>query len=113
MKLLVAGLIFIVSVAYACDIIVHVKSDTAKKFSAQVSAPNGKKSDKWSFTANGQKQTFQQKASECSLGEWTIETFLESGVAAKNVKVTLNGIGRVLYSVNDNLELTQVERQGL
>jgi hypothetical protein len=98
--------------ASACDIIVHVKAETNKKFSAQVTAPNGNKSDKWNFTANHQRQTFQQKASECSLGEWTIQTFTEADVASKTVKVTLNGIGRVLYSVNDNLELTQTERQG-
>ncbi|KAI6214317.1 hypothetical protein M3Y94_00253200 [Aphelenchoides besseyi] len=104
--------IVIAELASACDIIVHVKSATDKKFKAQVRAPNGKNSDKWSFEQNRQQETFQQKASECSLGQWTIETFNENGTSAKSVQVTLNGIGRVLYTVNDNLELTQVERQG-
>lgn len=34
---------------FGCDIIVHLKSDTDKKFDAQIIAPNGKKSDKWVY----------------------------------------------------------------
>ncbi|KAI6176167.1 hypothetical protein M3Y97_00769100 [Aphelenchoides bicaudatus] len=114
MKFLLIALVgvFFVSLSLACDLNVHVKSDTAKKFKAQVTAPNGHKSDKWSFTQQRQKETFGQKANECQLGAWKIETFDESGSAAKSVQVTLNGIGRVQYNVGDDLVPKQVERQG-
>lgn len=40
-------LLFFLSVALACDIIVHLKSDTDKKFSGQIVASNGKKSERF------------------------------------------------------------------
>jgi hypothetical protein len=46
------------------------------------------------------------------LGDWKVETFNEGGSPAKSLSVTLNGVGYVLYEVNDDLELTQTERQG-
>ncbi|PAV69533.1 hypothetical protein WR25_12000 [Diploscapter pachys] len=51
----------------ACDIIVHLKSDTAKKFQGQITASNGKKSDKWTYSKKLEKNTFHQKADECGL----------------------------------------------
>lgn len=66
----------------------------------------------WTFTRRLQKETFQQRANECTIGEWSIELFNDAGVSTRTVRVTLDGTGRVLYEVNDNLELTQVERQG-
>ncbi|VDO53655.1 unnamed protein product [Haemonchus placei] len=105
-------LLAIISFAFACDIIVHVKSDTDKKFSAQVTASNGKKSDKWKFTKKLQKNTFHQKPEECGLKDWEIDTYDEAGKLAHNVKVTLDGIGRVTYKVGDDLMPTQKDRQG-
>ncbi|KAK0411640.1 hypothetical protein QR680_005763 [Steinernema hermaphroditum] len=101
----------LVALASACDIIVHVKSDTDKKFSAQVLAPNGKKSDKWNYSHKKERNTFQQKASECGLKDWEISTF-ENGKLNSTVKVSLNGIGRVTYLVGDNLIPTMKDRQG-
>ncbi|CAD5208103.1 unnamed protein product [Bursaphelenchus xylophilus] len=106
--LLVAVLVF----SEACDIIIKVKSQTDKKFKAQVTSPNGKKSDKWSFTKNRQQERFQEKASECGLGEFVLQVYDEAGKEAQSAKVTLNGIGSVLYHVGDDLKPTQVERQG-
>ncbi len=43
---------------------------------------------RWNFTKNHQQETFQQKASECSLGQWEIQTFADgSGAATSSVKV--------------------------
>ncbi|KJH51551.1 hypothetical protein DICVIV_02288 [Dictyocaulus viviparus] len=124
----------------ACNIIVHVKSDTDKKFSAQVTASNGKTSDKyavgknidmleiiintclfiyyhitfktWMYTKKLQKNTFQQKADECGLSDWEIATFYDDGKPAHTVNVTLDGIGRVTYKVGDDLRPVQKDRQG-
>ncbi|KAJ1370627.1 hypothetical protein KIN20_032397 [Parelaphostrongylus tenuis] len=106
-----ALLIAVISLSLACDIIVHVKSDTDKKFGAQVTASNGKKSDRWTFTKK-LKKTFQQKADECGLNDWEIVTFDENGKVAHDVKVTLDGIGRVEYVVGDDLKPVQKNRQG-
>uniref|UniRef100_A0A0K0DA83 Cystatin domain-containing protein n=1 Tax=Angiostrongylus cantonensis TaxID=6313 RepID=A0A0K0DA83_ANGCA len=106
-----AVLIVVVSFSLACDIIVHVKSDTERKFGAQVTASNGKKSERWAFTKKLQK-TFQQKADECGLKDWEIATFDENGKVAHTVKVKLDGIGRVLYKVGDDLKPVQKSRQG-
>lgn len=48
MKFLLAlvSVALVVCCVSACDLNVRVKSDTGKKFSAQVTSPNGKKSDK-------------------------------------------------------------------
>ncbi|KHJ85307.1 hypothetical protein OESDEN_14970 [Oesophagostomum dentatum] len=90
-------LLALVSCALACDIIVHVKSDTDKK---------------WTYSKKLQKNTFQQKADECGLKDWEIATFDEAGKPAHNVKVTLDGIGRVTYKVGDDLKPVQKDRQG-
>uniref|UniRef100_A0A1I7YCL8 Lipoprotein n=1 Tax=Steinernema glaseri TaxID=37863 RepID=A0A1I7YCL8_9BILA len=111
LSLVLLALVVIVAVASACDIIVHVKSDTDKKFSAQVAAPNGKKSDKWSYTHKKEKNTFQQKASECGLKDWEISTF-DGAKLVTTAKVTLNGIGRVTYLVGDDLKPVMKDRQG-
>ncbi|CAJ0588122.1 unnamed protein product [Cylicocyclus nassatus] len=105
-------LLALVSCAFACDIIVHVKSDTDKKFGAQVTASNGKKSEKWTYSKKLQRNTFQQKADECGLADWQIATFDEAGKPAHTVKVTLDGIGRVTYKVGDDLKPVQKDRQG-
>uniref|UniRef100_A0A0N5B155 Secreted protein n=1 Tax=Syphacia muris TaxID=451379 RepID=A0A0N5B155_9BILA len=109
---ILALLLFALAVDYAvsCDIIVHIKSNTTKKFNAQVIAPNGKKSELWSFNAPREKKTFQQKASECGIKDWEIMT--KAGTLVQNVKVKLNGIGRVTYIVGDDLKPTQTDRQG-
>ncbi|MFH4974069.1 hypothetical protein AB6A40_000778 [Gnathostoma spinigerum] len=102
---------FCVHTTSGCDIIVHVKSDTAKKFSAQVTAPNGKKSEKWNFSRKREKNTFKQNPDECGIKDWEITTF-ENGKEAHNVKVKLDGIGRVTYFVGDDLIPKQHDRQG-
>uniref|UniRef100_A0A914BVV2 Uncharacterized protein n=1 Tax=Acrobeloides nanus TaxID=290746 RepID=A0A914BVV2_9BILA len=107
--------IFLISVAcltLACNIIVHVKSATNTTFQAQVIAPNGQKSEKWNFTKNREKQTFQQKADECGVRDWQIQIFDSKGGAKFTEKVKIDGIGRVLYEVKDDLKPVQVERQG-
>uniref|UniRef100_A0A915CHP5 Uncharacterized protein n=1 Tax=Parascaris univalens TaxID=6257 RepID=A0A915CHP5_PARUN len=96
---------------FGCDIIVHLKSDTDKKFDAQIIAPNGKKSDKWSFTKKREKKTFQQNSEECGIKDWQIITY-ENGKQIADVKVSLNGIGRVTYKVGDDLKPIQKDRQG-
>ncbi|KHN77470.1 hypothetical protein Tcan_16859 [Toxocara canis] len=108
-------LLFVVAVAceraFGCDIIVHLKSDTDKKFEAQITAPNGKKSDKWTFTKKREKKTFQQNPDECGIKDWQITTY-ENGKQVADVKVSLNGIGRVTYKVGDDLKPVQKDRQG-
>ncbi|CAD6195404.1 unnamed protein product [Caenorhabditis auriculariae] len=99
-------------VALACDIIVHLKSDTDKKFSGQITASNGRKSERWTYMKKLQKNTFQQKADECGLKDWEIATFDANGKPAQTVKVTLDGIGRVTYKVGDDLKPVQKDRQG-
>uniref|UniRef100_A0A1I7X0S0 CRM1_C domain-containing protein n=1 Tax=Heterorhabditis bacteriophora TaxID=37862 RepID=A0A1I7X0S0_HETBA len=79
--------LILITFAYACDIIVHVKSDTDEKFSAQVTASNGKKSDKISYKA-------------------------EIYLVTLNLQVILDGIGRVTYKVGDDLKPVQKDRQG-
>ncbi|VDD96885.1 unnamed protein product [Enterobius vermicularis] len=96
---------------YSCDIIVHVQSNTTKKFQAQVVAPNGKKSEKWQFSKPREKNTFQQKASECGIKDWEITTF-DGNKPVNTVKVSLNGIGRVTYTVGDDLKAVQSDRHG-
>ncbi|KAH7722848.1 hypothetical protein AAVH_09665 [Aphelenchoides avenae] len=99
-------------VAECCNIIVHVKSDTDKKFQAQVVSPTGQKSDKWTFTKNRQRETFQQRADECGVRPFEIVTYDDKGSQKGSVKVSLDGVGRVLYTVGDDLKPTQTERQG-
>ncbi|CAJ0582811.1 unnamed protein product, partial [Mesorhabditis spiculigera] len=110
MKLLLVFAVLLAA-ALACDIIVHVKSDTDKPFQAQITASNGKKSDKWNITKKKEKYTFQQKADECGLHDWQITTW-EKGVEKAAVKVTLDGTGRVTYLVGDDLKPVQKDRQG-
>ncbi|CAI2354464.1 unnamed protein product [Caenorhabditis sp. 36 PRJEB53466] len=105
-------LLVFLSFALACDIIVHLKSDTDKKFSGQLTASNGKKSERWSYLKKLQKNTFQQKADECGLKDWEISTWDETGKPVASVKVTLDGIGRVTYKVGDDLKPVQKDRQG-
>uniref|UniRef100_A0A8R1ITN1 Uncharacterized protein n=1 Tax=Caenorhabditis japonica TaxID=281687 RepID=A0A8R1ITN1_CAEJA len=111
MRVTLVFLVFI-SVALACDILVHLKSDTDKKFSGQIVASNGKKSERWSYIKKLQKNTFQQKADECGLKDWEITTWDETGKPVASVKVTLDGIGRVTYKVGDDLKPVQKDRQG-
>ncbi|VDN54668.1 unnamed protein product [Dracunculus medinensis] len=73
----------VICVTFACDIIVRLKSDTDKKFQAQIAAPNGRKSDKWTFSKKGERQTFQQRADECGLKDWEITTY-ENGKEISN-----------------------------
>jgi hypothetical protein len=46
------------------------------------------------------------------LGDWTIQTYNPDNAVVGTVRVTLDGVGRVLYEVDDGLQLTMVERQG-
>lgn len=66
----------------------------------------------WSFTSNRQKETFHERSGQCVVGEWGIELFNDVNALIRNVRVTLDGVGRVSYSVNDQLDIVQVERQG-
>uniref|UniRef100_A0AC34QC71 Lipoprotein n=1 Tax=Panagrolaimus sp. JU765 TaxID=591449 RepID=A0AC34QC71_9BILA len=102
----------IVGTSLACNIIVHVKSETDKKFDAQVSAANGQKSSKWSFSKKLQRETFQQSAADCGVGDWHITTFDASGKQVADEKVGLSGLGRVDYEVKDDLKPVQTYRQG-
>ncbi|CAJ0929653.1 unnamed protein product, partial [Mesorhabditis belari] len=104
-------ILFFIGCALACDIIVHVKSDTDKPFQAQVTASNGKKSDKWNLDKKKVKFSFHQKADECGLNDWSITTW-EKGVEKSTVKVTLDGTGRVTYLVGDDFKPVQKDRQG-
>lgn len=47
---------------------------------------------RWSFTKQRQQETYQEKAKECGLGEFLIQTFDESGKEAKQAKVSA-GLG--------------------
>uniref|UniRef100_A0A7E4VD76 Secreted protein n=1 Tax=Panagrellus redivivus TaxID=6233 RepID=A0A7E4VD76_PANRE len=109
LPLLIVGLI---SCAIACNIIVHVKSATATKFSAQVTTPNGQKSTKWTFTKSAARETFQQRADTCGVGDWHVTTYDASGKQVADVLVALNGIGRVDYEVGNDLKPVQTYRQG-
>uniref|UniRef100_A0A914P2B7 Lipoprotein n=1 Tax=Panagrolaimus davidi TaxID=227884 RepID=A0A914P2B7_9BILA len=102
----------IIVTAYGCNIIVHVESKTAKKFKAEVTAPNNQKSSRWSFAKKEDRETFQQKASECGIGAWHIITYDDAGKQVSDVSVSLNGIGRVDYEVGDDLKPVQSYRQG-
>ncbi|KAF8386220.1 hypothetical protein PRIPAC_75362, partial [Pristionchus pacificus] len=99
------------ALSIACDIIVHLKSKTDKKFEGLITASNGKKSEKFGFTKKGERLTFQQKADECGLKPWNVQTF-ENGKEISNVVVTLDGIGRVSYEVGDDLKPIPKDRQG-
>lgn len=113
MKLLLPLLVIaIIGTSLACDIILHVKSMTDKKFQAQVTAPNGQKSTKWSFSKKAERQTFQEKADVCGLGDFHIITFDSNGKQLFDEKVTLNGIGRVDYEVSDDFKPVQTYRTG-
>lgn len=81
----------------SCDLIVHVKSATNKQFKAQVIAPNGQKSEKWTFRQNRQRETFQQKAANCSIGQWQIQSFDQQGVEKAKENVIL---GRPFPAIN-------------
>ncbi|CAI4231320.1 unnamed protein product [Auanema sp. JU1783] len=105
-------LLAMICMSLACDIIVHVKSDTDKKFQAQVTASNGKKSDKWTFPKKLTKNTFQVKADECGIREWEVAVYDEAGKLTGTAKSTLDGIGRVTYKVGDDLIPKQKDRQG-
>uniref|UniRef100_A0A0N5A2M7 Secreted protein n=1 Tax=Parastrongyloides trichosuri TaxID=131310 RepID=A0A0N5A2M7_PARTI len=109
------GLVLIVSIiigqALACNIIIHVKSDTSKKFQAQITTPNGKIGEKWTFTKPKERNTFQEKADVCGLGDFKIAVF-ENGKLNNTVSVTLNGIGRVDYLVGDDLKPVMNIRHG-
>ncbi|KAE9551953.1 hypothetical protein FO519_004829 [Halicephalobus sp. NKZ332] len=112
MKFLIFLVFAFATVAYACNIIVHVKSETGNKFQAQVTAPNGQKSTRWNFSKKLERQTFQQKADECGIGNWHVTTFDANGKQVSDETVGLNGIGRVDYDVGDDLKPVQSYRQG-
>uniref|UniRef100_A0AC35U7U4 Uncharacterized protein n=1 Tax=Rhabditophanes sp. KR3021 TaxID=114890 RepID=A0AC35U7U4_9BILA len=97
--------------ATACNIIIHVKSMTTKKFQAQVISPAGLKSKKWAFTKQKERNTFQEKSDVCGIGEFAINVF-ENETITNTAKVTLNGIGRVDYEVGDDLKPVMVVRHG-
>uniref|UniRef100_A0A0N5C8D1 Secreted protein n=1 Tax=Strongyloides papillosus TaxID=174720 RepID=A0A0N5C8D1_STREA len=104
-------LAIIIGQAFACNIIIHVKSNTTKKFQAQVTPPLGKAGDKWTFTALKQRNTFQEKADVCGIGDFKIDIY-ENGKLNNTVTVKLNGIGRVDYQVGDDLKPVMVIRHG-
>lgn len=96
----------------ACDLIVRVKSMTDKPFQAQVTTPDQKKSDKWNFTKKLQRETYQRKGANCSVGQWQVESFDAQGVLKDHEIINLSGVGFVHYEVKDDLQLVQTERQG-
>ncbi|CEF65627.1 Hypothetical protein SRAE_2000030400 [Strongyloides ratti] len=104
-------LAIIIGNAFACNIIIHVKSNTTKKFQAQVTPPLGKAGDKWTFTSLKQRNTFQEKADVCGIGNFKIDVY-ENGKLNNTVSVKLNGIGRVDYQVGDDLKPVMVVRHG-
>uniref|UniRef100_A0A915D6G2 Uncharacterized protein n=1 Tax=Ditylenchus dipsaci TaxID=166011 RepID=A0A915D6G2_9BILA len=73
----------------------YTSSQTQHPFQAQVTSPNGQKSEKFKFTKERQRETYQQNRRRNA-----------------TEKVSLNGIGRVLYEVGDDLKPVQTERQG-
>ncbi|KAL3985170.1 hypothetical protein ACH3XW_37495 [Acanthocheilonema viteae] len=104
----------IIQTTTGCDVIVRVKSLTQIPFQAQITAPNGKSSER-KLLKKTERLIFQEKADECGLGPFQIKTFSEGGVSKKEekVEVTLNGIGAVNYEVGDDLIPKQVFRQGI
>ncbi|VDK23164.1 unnamed protein product [Anisakis simplex] len=66
---------------------------------------------RWTFKKKHERKTFQQNPNECGLKDWQIVTY-ENGKQMADVKVTLNGIGRVTYMVGDDLKPVQKDRQG-
>jgi hypothetical protein len=67
----------------------------------------------WTFNRNRQRQMYGQDAGICQVGDWVLETYGDNGVLAKTVRVNLDGNGRVVYNVDDALDLIQVENHGL
>ncbi|KAI6220037.1 hypothetical protein M3Y99_01626500 [Aphelenchoides fujianensis] len=95
-----------------CDVAVHVKSDTDKRFTVQVTAPNGQ-TQRWTFGGRREEHTLQLRRNDCVEGDWKIETFNDQNALINTATVRLSGVGRVEYAVDDSLAAKQVERQGV
>ncbi|VDM92029.1 unnamed protein product [Litomosoides sigmodontis] len=104
----------IIGTTDGCDIIIRVKSLTHTPFYAQITAPNGKISEK-KLLSKAERLIFQEKADKCGVGSFQIKTFAEGSTHKKEetVKVTLNGVGVVNYEVGDDLIPKQIFRQGV